>query len=402
MRLVIGIDIRALQSDHQYRGIGVYVRNLLVALSQVDHINNYRLYAYKGVDDKLAGELSPGFKYQIISEIEPPSHYLKSGISTVIRQPVQIKNEGLSVYLQTDISLGLPLGNFPKVAVAYDLIPKLFWKNTYEPSLMTLFKTRGLKGVIGSHILRNLYRWQLWQLARANAIISISNATKSDLLKHMHQLKPDRVHVVPLAQSRDFTFKPDRSVLNNLGIKGRYLLYVGAADYRKNIRGLVEAFEKVRAEGPELQLVLVGWDFGHLETIAENTKLVQALRDSPYKNDIIKLGFTPVKDIVALYSSATALVFPSLYEGFGIPILEAMACGCPVIAYDNSSIPEVAGNAAILVKSGEDLAPAITRVLNDKDLRTKMREAGLKQAAKFSWEQTAQETLKVLESVARR
>lgn len=121
---------------------------------------------------------------------------------------------------------------------------------------------------------------------------------------------------------------------------------------------------------------------------------------SRFKADIIRAGFVELADLAGLYSAALTLVFPSLYEGFGLPILEAMACGCPVVAYRTSSIPEVAGTAAILLDPSQDLAEAVTRLIQDEQTRATKIAAGFTQVGKFSWERTAAETLKVLQESA--
>ena len=175
------------------------------------------------------------------------------------------------------------------------------------------------------------------------------------------------------------------------GLAPDYLLHVGTLQPRKNLARLMEAAASLRARWPELQLVLAGqpgWQAGPI--------LAQARAHS---DSVRLLDYVPDDDLPGLYSGARAFVFPSLYEGFGFPVLEAMACGTPVVCSNTSSLPEVAGEAALLMDPEDTaaLAGAIGRLLEDTALRENLIARGLEQARKFSWERAAQETLAVLD-----
>ncbi|MDQ4078327.1 MAG: glycosyltransferase family 4 protein, partial [Chloroflexota bacterium] len=168
-----------------------------------------------------------------------------------------------------------------------------------------------------------------------------------------------------------------------------YALFVGTIEPRKNLVSLLKAFRITRERHPNLKLVLAGKKGWLYEEV------FQTLHKLGLESEVIRLGFVPDEDLPALYSAARYFVYPSLYEGFGLPVLEALACGTPVICSDRSSLPEVAGDAAILVAPDEigALVQAMERVLIDSTLRQAMRERGIEQARRFSWERAAKETL---------
>ncbi|MGH2395991.1 MAG: glycosyltransferase family 4 protein, partial [bacterium] len=244
------------------------------------------------------------------------------------------------------------------------------------------------------------YTWQLGQIVAADRIIAISHSTKRDLLRFFPHLDPCKIVVTHLACDPIFAPAPSSpAALARLGITKPFLLYAGSIDFRKNLRGLLVAYEEIRHAGYDVQLVLIGQDFSE-ETIGQFPEIQRRLLTSPFCQDIVRPGFVATPDLAGLYSSALALVFPSLYEGFGLPVLEAMACGCPVVAYRTSSIPEVVGSAGFLLGQSDDLAAAVARVIRDPVVRAKASEAGLQQAGKFSWVTTAAATVRVLQEAA--
>jgi glycosyltransferase involved in cell wall biosynthesis len=243
-------------------------------------------------------------------------------------------------------------------------------------------------------------RWNGWQ---ATAVLADSRATKDDLVR-AYGVDPGRVHVIYLG--RDETFGPVRDVdqlarvREHYGVAGRYFLYVGTLQPRKNLGRVIDAFAR-HADDPALagvQLVLAGkrgWLYDDL--FAQVTRLGLTSR-------VIFPGYVEETDLPALLSGALALVFPSLYEGFGIPVLEAGACGVPVITSNTSSLPEVAGDAALLVDPHDvdAIADAMFRVATDAELRAELDRRGQENVKRFSWEKCARETLAVLEEAAKR
>ena len=256
---------------------------------------------------------------------------------------------------------------------------------------------------------QNAYlRWSTRYNARSAArVLADSQATCDDLVRHYH-IPPDKIVVVYPGRDEDLAPVTDPAALSAIraryGLAGRYLLHVGTLQPRKNLIRLLHAFASLLASDakpptPDLQLVITGkkgWLYDHL--LAEIHKLGLAA-----EGRVVLTGYVSDADLPALLSGALAFVFPSLYEGFGLPVIEAMSCGTPVVCSNVSSLPEVAGDAALLVDPLDvaSLARALARIVADEGLRRDLRERGLRQASRFSWRQCAQEVLEVLEEVGR-
>ena len=219
-------------------------------------------------------------------------------------------------------------------------------------------------------------------------VIVDSNSTKNDVLQYV-KISPEKVYVVPLAcDTEQYNPVDDIAVLKNLNIDFPYLLYLGRLDVRKNVIRVLEAFESISERISGVRLVIAG----ALDSGADEVK--SKIRNSFCKSHIILTGYVTDKQKHALYSGATAFLFPSLYEGFGLPILEAMTRGCPVITSNISSMPEVAGDAAILIDpyNTEQLAYEMERIVSSETLREELKCKGLEQCKKFSWDKTAEMT----------
>jgi glycosyltransferase involved in cell wall biosynthesis len=256
---------------------------------------------------------------------------------------------------------------------------------------------------------QNAYlRWSTWHNARAaTRILADSEATRQDLMCYYRIPQEKTVVVYP---GRDETLAPvsDPALLaavrTRYSVADPYLLYVGTLHPRKNLVRLVQAFSRLRtrdstvhAPTSKLQLVIAGkkgWLYNEI--------LIQ-LRRLNLVDRVVLTGYVPDVDLPALLSGALAFVFPSLHEGFGLPVLEAMACGTPVVCSNTSSLPEVAGDAALLVDplDTEALSEALSLIVADEGLRCDLVERGFRQAQRFSWRRCAQEVMQVLEDVGR-
>jgi glycosyltransferase involved in cell wall biosynthesis len=217
---------------------------------------------------------------------------------------------------------------------------------------------------------------------RGAFFLADSESTAGDLMR-IGQVPRDRVAVVPLAADARFRPVDGSAVLTRLGLDRPYLLYVGTLEPRKGIESLLDAFAQL--VDVDVRLVIAGkrgWMFEALDAKVASLGLTSRVTFT---------GFVPDEDLPALISGALAFVYPSVYEGFGLPVLEAMQCGTPVISSDVSSLPEVAGDAALLVTPGDvhGLARAMRQVLSELGLREELRGRGFAQAAKFSWRRTA-------------
>lgn len=233
----------------------------------------------------------------------------------------------------------------------------------------------------------------------ADAVIACSEATKTDVLRFCHA-NPSRITVVHEAVDEDFhamaRAEAQRHVAEQYGLAGPFILFVGTLEPRKNLPVLLRAFARIVKDIPHT-LVLgggVGWNAEPIFETLESLALGDRVR---------QIGFVRnTEDLSALYSAADVSVLPSRYEGFGLPVLEAMTCGCPVVAANNSSIPEVAGDAAILCGTDDvdAFAVALHRIISDEAVRLRLIDAGREQVKRFSWQTCAEQTLSVYRSVA--
>jgi glycosyltransferase involved in cell wall biosynthesis len=233
---------------------------------------------------------------------------------------------------------------------------------------------------------------------RADAIIAVSESTRHDLIK-MLGAPDDKITVIYEAADPRFCPQPVEIVADvraRYGLPDRYLLFVGTIEPRKNLGRILTAFERLHAAGLTDALVIVGkrgWLYDDFFTRVEG---------SPAKQAVIFPGFIPDADLPAVYAGSQALAFPSEFEGFGLPVLEAMACGTPVVCSNTSSLPEVAHDAAFLIDplDVDALTDALRRVLSDPALAADLRARGLTQAARFSWASAAESTLALYRRLA--
>ena len=233
----------------------------------------------------------------------------------------------------------------------------------------------------------------------ADRIIAVSQQTKRDIMNYF-SVAEDRIRVTHLAPRK--VFYPERNLelirrtLQRLAIYENFILFVGTLEPRKNLRNLLEAYARYvdSRVGRELLVVVGARGWG-------NENVYHMVSELGLERHVRFLGHVPESDLRVLYSVAKVFVYPSFYEGFGLPPLEAMACGAPVIASNTSSLPEVVGDAGMLINPGavEELYAAMRTVLTDEDLRLQGRRRALERAKHFSWEQTARETLAVYQEL---
>ena len=229
--------------------------------------------------------------------------------------------------------------------------------------------------------------------AEADAILAYSESTKRDIVRLL-DVDPKKIVAAPIAADPDLRPMPREAAQARLetqyGIKPPFLLFVGTLEPRKNVAGIIRAFSSIAGDIPHT-LVLVGPEGWNAAAIIETIDRCRL------EKRVVRPGFAPREDLPAFYSAADAFVFPTRYEGFGLPLLEAMTCGCPVITSDNSSVREVAGDAALYAPCDdiEAIASGIRRVIEDATLRESLVARGYAQISRFSWERCAQTTLEV-------
>jgi glycosyltransferase involved in cell wall biosynthesis len=249
---------------------------------------------------------------------------------------------------------------------------------------------------------KSLNRWYLnatmpLYCRHADQIIAISQATRQDLMA-AYGVPAEKITVIPEAADPQFHPQSPETVTivrARYDLPQRYLLFVGTIEPRKNLGRLLTAFEVLQADGLTDGLVIVGRR-GWL-----TDAFFAQLERSPARDAVIFPGYVPDPDLPAIYAGAQALVFPSLYEGFGLPVLEAMACETPVVTSRTSSIPEVGGDAALYFdpEDADEILAQIRRVLSDPALSAELRSQGLAQADRFSWARTAAQTQSVYNSI---
>ena len=235
---------------------------------------------------------------------------------------------------------------------------------------------------------------------RAAVVLTDSEASRRDILAHL-RVSPERVRTVYLAADEAYRPQPPaavEAVRQRLGLPPRYVLYLGGFDARKNLQGVFAAFARVAARVPDARLVVAG------RLPARDTPFTpdprRLAREAGVEDRTVFAGWVDEADKPALYAGADVFLFPSRYEGFGLPPLEAMACGTPVIASDAASLPEIVGDAGLLYQPDDwaGMGEGLLAILTDAAMRAALAEKALAQARKFSWARTAEETLRAYES----
>lgn len=363
-------------------GIGQYVYRLFDSLLDIDDRNKYVGYGFlffgKRFIDPYNGR-HDNLRYRLV-------RYFPSKVYNVLARKAFVPPIDLLIMTKTDITIftnfvrtSLPLGS-KSITFVYDLSYKTFGQFSNKKN-RTLLEKEVPKSITHSDL-----------------IITISENSKSEIVKE-YRVDPQKVAVInPAINHEEYCPRSKREinrVKHKLKIKSGYILYTGTIEPRKNINGILTAYENLSVElRRDYALVLAGGK-GWLDE-AINARLNE-LKDL----DIILTGYVDDNDLPALYSGASLFVFPSFYEGWGMPPLEAMACGVPVITSNNSSLPEVVGDAGIMVDAHDTdtLAKQVERVLTDKKLTTELVKRGLGQAAKFSWEKSAKQLQELIEEV---
>ncbi len=360
------MDVRVLSFGET--GFSRYINNLLKHLVELDRENTYTLYLNRS---------------QRIEAIEGNNNFLVR----VINGPFLIyKSLLLPFYLWRDkieifhsMTHDLPPFVFcKKIITFYDLNVE-FLRRLYIPKLRLL----------------SYFRISRLSARFADKIIAISTNTKTDLVK-LYKVPAEKIQVILLAAEE--TFRPENKesargkIKKNFGIQPPFILYVGQIRVQKNVPRLLDAFKKIKEKGFPHRLVLVG---SH-NTGSEFYDLASEIEKRGLKDEVIHISnCNRTEDLASFYNAADLFTYLSLYEGFGLPVLEAMACGTAVVASRVASIPEVAGGAGILINpyNVDEIAQTLYRVLKDNDLRNELIDKGLKRVTKFSWLRTAQETL---------
>lgn len=387
------IDAGPTENAHRTRGIGACTRQILGALTpalagsagaRVSYLR-WRPLPWEEAE-RTAAVHAPRRPLALLAGAHPRvpvalAQQVK-GLDAACVLPGDVARTGADVFLATDPGAVALDDRFGTVAVLYDAIPL------------------AIPGSVNA-LDALWFRRALSRMRRCQAIVAISEASRRDGIR-LSGLDPSRIRVVPLAVDgaifHPLAVEECRLVAARLGVRRPYLLYAGGFDPRKGVDRLVDAFAGSGLPATH-DLLLVGALVG-----PRGVAIGARARRSPAARSIRLLGFVSDGDLAHLYGGASAFVFPSVYEGFGLPVLEAMACGAPVIAHQVSSIPEVAGDAALYVEpaASEALARAMARVVGDPGLREDLRARGLARAAGFSWGRTAKGMVEACREAVRR
>jgi glycosyltransferase involved in cell wall biosynthesis len=375
--LKIAIDIRRMTEF----GVGTYIRNVVRTLGRLDHANEYSL-------------IGSSAKVQEIGVLPPNFHTIPLGAP---ERSVRGYREFRGALKRLDCDLvhipnlfsvprGLPC---PYVMTVHDMLEHMsragerggFWRSVY-------FQLT--KRVLGG----------------AARIFAVSNFTKNEIEK-LFEIPSGRIEVVYNAIDERFlrghASAADRDLIaRRYQVTYPFLLYAGRVSAHKNVVRMIEAFSALKTElerdhaYPDLKLIIIGDD------LSGNPDLRRTVVRSGVQNDVRFLGFVPIEVLRIFYDEAKIFVFPSLYEGFGLPPLEAMVHGTPVVTSNVTSLPEVVGNAAVLVNPENvfEIMRALHRVLTDQVLRDRMKERGYQQAAKFSWDSSVRHILEAYQQIA--
>jgi glycosyltransferase involved in cell wall biosynthesis len=361
----------------QHAGIGRYADELVRALLALKTVDDWRLFCVDpqgrtpappldALPRTLLRQSNKRWRFSVL-------------LATYSRRAMDQRLQSRDGLFHATDHLLPPLSHARSVFTLHDLTPLIF------PTAHTQLNRRFLQLMLPRF------------LQAAGLVIADSESTRRDAL-HLYRLSADRVRTVHLGVHPRFQ-PADRAaqekVRTTWQLPDRFLLSVGTIEPRKNLIVLLEAYHELRQHGGGVQLVIAGKRGWHSEPFFDRLRILGL------EGDVKLLGHVPDADLPALYSAAEALALPSLYEGFGLPVLEAMACGTPVICSNVSSLPEVAGEAAIQITptAVREWSQALNRISTDAGLRANLRDRGLKQAARFTWEATARQTYALYQEV---
>ena len=369
------ITIHAADLDHnRIDGTRVYIFNMLKNFGNLGKSDAFMIYHRNFFNHHLT---PPKFENYLIKKIPFPLLWTQTRFA-------------FELFRDKPDVLWMPVHNMPiirrknlkTVVTVHDLAFKIFPQYFTKKDLTKLNKLTDLA------------------VKNADRIIAVSNSTKNDILKFYPEIKAEKISVVYHGFDRGLfrqeSAQEESDLLKSYNLTAKnYLLYVGAIQPRKNLEVLIGAFEKVKEKNSNMKLVIAGapaW---------KSDNIIKKINNSRFKDDIIITGNLSFKETSVFYRKAKMFIFPSLYEGFGIPVLEAMASGIPVICAKNSSLTEVGGDAVLYfeTKNSQDLADCINKIINQEEFSERLIKQGIERVKNFSWEKCARETLDILRSV---
>lgn len=373
----VGIDYRpCLRPNSARRGVGIFVRHLVHHLLSLDGDNRYRVYCSSSGKVDLP---TPDAQWRRLPTIRRPSRL--NWMLDRWTLPAALRRDRIELFHATD-QTSLPLSAGCRVwAYVHDVIPLLFWRQM-RPTMPADFRAA----------LRLSYR----RAARCDRIVTVSECSKRDICR-MLEVDPDRVLVIhqgcaEVMKPRDPSRARER-LEERLTLAGPFALYVGGSDFRKNLPFLLRAFSKIRKRGYGGKLVLAGETF---RSRIPEVRTLRALAGSlGLEEALVYPGFVTDETLADLYAGCDVFVFPSLYEGFGIPLVEAMRCGAPVLASSSGALPEVGGGAVEYFdpRDVDELVDRFVALAGDASRRQELSRMGLERAPLFDWGRAARRLL---------
>lgn len=368
----IALDARG-ATLYQGTGIGTYTNNLISEMLSIGSEDEFTLFC----SGKFNENFKKGNSKIIYSSGKHGGFYEKYYI------PSQLKESNINLYHIPQNGIGFDFDtSMPTFVTIHDLIPYI------------------MPETVGKKYLERFLRDMPNIISNSSGILTVSEYSKKDILKFFSLYPEDKIFVTPLAANNNF--RPINKdickayVKDNFGITDPYILYMGGFSSRKNVLGLIKAFSYVYKDfNTPYKLLLIG------SLKDEGEKLFELVKENNLSDKIIFCGYVDDAALPTLYSGASAFVYPSLYEGFGLPPLEAMSCKCPVITSNLTSIPEVTGNNAILINPYEEdeLKNALVTLLNNESLQIELSEKGYIRSKDFTWKETARKTLNAYKSI---
>lgn len=367
----IAIDARGI-SWYRGTGIGTYTNNLVNSLLKIDKENVYNLY--------WSGDNFNNFKKNNSKIIMTSNKHHRFFEQYYF--PYNLDYEKVDIYHVPQNGIGLnSYIHCKRVVTIHDLIPFL------------------MPDTVGRGYLLKFLKQMPSIIERSDAIITVSEWSKKDILRFF-PIDPNKIYVTPLATDLKYRVlnktKCKNVIYKKYNINSPFILYIGGFSPRKNVKMLVKAFKETCKDLPiDYKLVIVG------SYKNEGNEVLKLVEDLNLSSNVIFTGFVDEIDLPLFYNACNLFVYPSLYEGFGLPPLEAISCGAPTIASNTTSIPEVLENCGVLINPNKisELRDSIGKVLTNNKLRDEMIQNGLKRSKEFSWDKTANATLNVYYSL---
>ncbi|MCX6781689.1 MAG: glycosyltransferase family 1 protein [Candidatus Magasanikbacteria bacterium] len=370
----IGIDIRTLMTAPR-TGVGEYTFELLNAILTIDRTNQYFLFynSSRDVSDNI-----PHWQYDNVKIIgsHTPNKFFNASLALFGRPRLDrlVDKKSIDYWFAPNLNFTALSAKTKYILTVHDLSFQFF------PEFSTGKQYWWHKAV---HPRK--------QCERANLIITPSENTKYDIMDYYH-IAPEKIRVIYPGIKQGEGASITKEILQKYNLPEKFILFLGTIEPRKNITGLIDAFEKYSGDCTLVIAGASGW---------KNESIFIRMRTSKCRSRVKFIGFIAPEDKFALYSAAQIFVYPSLYEGFGFPVLEAMAAGTPVITSNRSSLPEIAGSAAYLVDPArpDQITSALNELFTKPALRDRYIQKGYEQSAKFSWEKAAREWLNCIPSI---